>query len=80
MVNNRRMEMHHAESLWTGLCWLTVPSQQGGYTGATTRLGVTQAAMSKVAIGEVAMSHRLAELDRACACKPIILNVNAYEA
>jgi len=26
------------------------------------------------------MSHRLAELERACACKPITLNVGAYEA
>jgi hypothetical protein len=59
---------------------LTVLLKQGNYIGAAMRLGGSEAAMSKVAMGEVAMSHRLAELDRACACKPITLNINAYEA
>ena len=80
MVNNKRMETHHAESRWSGVYWLTMLLQRGCHTGAATRFGMTEMAMRKVAMGEVAMSHRLAELDRACACKPITLNINAYEA
>ena len=41
--------------LWTHLHWLSVLAQQGSYTGAATRLGVSKAAMSQ----------RIAELERA---------------
>jgi DNA-binding transcriptional LysR family regulator len=55
MVNNRRMEHQKVETLWTHLHWLTVLSQQGSYTAAAQRLGVSKAAMSQ----------RIAELERA---------------
>lgn len=55
MANNECMETQRVESLWTHLYWLTVLAQQGSYTGAATRLGVSKAAMSQ----------RIAELERA---------------
>src|ERR1700709_500436 len=55
MVNNEDMETQRVEALWTHLYWLTILSQQGGYTRAATRLGVSKAAMSQ----------RIAELERA---------------
>ena len=41
--------------LWHHLHWLSVLAQQGSYTAAATRLGVSKAAMSQ----------RIAELERA---------------
>ena len=55
MVNNGGMEDQKIESLWTHLHWLTVLSQQGSFTAAAQRLGVSKAAMSQ----------RIAELERA---------------
>src|ERR1700710_3212207 len=55
MVNNEDMETQRVEALWTHLYWLTILSQQGSYTCAATRLGVSKAAMSQ----------RIAELERA---------------
>ena len=55
MVNNEDMETQRVESLWTHLYWLTILAQQGSYTRAATRLGVSKAAMSQ----------RIAELERA---------------
>ena len=55
MVNNPPMEQQKAESLWTHLHWLIVLGQQGSYTAAAARLGVSKAAMSQ----------RIAELERA---------------
>src|ERR1700710_2712910 len=55
MVNNEDMETQRVEALWTHLYWLTILSQQGSYTRAATRLGVSKAAMSQ----------RIAELERA---------------
>ncbi len=55
MVNNECMENPRVESLWTHLYWLTVLAQQGSYTAAALRLGVSKAAMSQ----------RIAELERA---------------
>ncbi len=55
MVNNGWMEHQKIEALWTHLHWLTVLSQQGSYTAAAQRLGVSKAAMSQ----------RVAELERA---------------
>jgi DNA-binding transcriptional LysR family regulator len=55
MVNNEHMETQRVESLWTHLYWLTILAQQGSYTRAATRLGVSKAAMSQ----------RIAELERA---------------
>ena len=55
MVNNAGMEDQKIESLWTHLHWLTVLSQQGSFTAAAQRLGVSKAAMSQ----------RIAELERA---------------
>ena len=55
MLNNKDMEQQKIESLWMHLHWLTVLSQQGSYTAAAQRLGVSKAAMSQ----------RIAELERA---------------
>ncbi|MFZ4289247.1 LysR family transcriptional regulator [Variovorax sp. HJSM1_2] len=40
------MEPPNIESLWAHLRWLIVLADQGSYTGAATRLGVSKAAMS----------------------------------
>jgi DNA-binding transcriptional LysR family regulator len=55
MVNNKQMESQKVEGLWTHLHWLTVLAEQGSYTAAAARLGVSKAAMSQ----------RIAELERA---------------
>jgi len=55
MVNNVRMEEQKINTLWTHLHWLSVLAQQGSYTAAAARLGVSKAAMSQ----------RMAELERA---------------
>ncbi len=49
------MEDRKIETLWSHLHWLTVLGQQGSYTAAAQRLGVSKAAMSQ----------RIAELERA---------------
>lgn len=49
------MKPQKIEALWTHLHWLTVLAQQGTYTAAAQRLGVSKAAMSQ----------RIAELERA---------------
>src|SRR6185436_1857024 len=49
------MDAKNIELLWTHLHWLTVLEQQGSYTAAAQRLGVSKAAMSQ----------RIAELERA---------------
>ncbi|MGJ7582119.1 LysR family transcriptional regulator [Variovorax sp. RHLX14] len=49
------MESQNIESLWTHLHALTVLAQQGSYTAAARRLGVSKASMSQ----------RIAELERA---------------
>jgi DNA-binding transcriptional LysR family regulator len=49
------MKPQNIESLWTHLHWLTVLAQQGSFTAAALRLGVSKAAMSQ----------RIAELERA---------------
>jgi len=49
------MENEKISTLWTHLHWLSVLAQQGSYTAAATRLGVSKAAMSQ----------RIAELERA---------------
>ena len=49
------MEQQKINALWTPLHWLSVLAQQGSYTAAAARLGVSKAAMSQ----------RIAELDRA---------------
>ncbi|WP_076998278.1 LysR family transcriptional regulator [Variovorax sp. KK3] len=49
------METKNIELLWSHLHWLTVLAQQGTYTAAAVRLGVSKAAMSQ----------RIAELERA---------------
>ena len=48
------MEQQKIEQLWGHLHWLTVLSQQGSFTAAADRLGVSKAAMSQ----------RVAELER----------------
>ena len=55
MVNNACMNEHKINTLWTHLHWLSVLAQQGSYTAAAARLGVSKAAMSQ----------RIAELERA---------------
>jgi DNA-binding transcriptional LysR family regulator len=55
MVNNAGMEHQKIEALWVHLHWLTVLGQQGSFTAAAQRLGVSKAAMSQ----------RIAELERA---------------
>ena len=54
MVNNRFMDDQKIEALWTHIHWLTVLEQQGSYTAAAARLGVSKAAMSQ----------RVAQLER----------------
>ncbi|MFM0169327.1 LysR family transcriptional regulator [Paraburkholderia sediminicola] len=49
------MDTRKVEGLWTHLHWLTVLAEQGTYTAAAARLGVSKAAMSQ----------RIAELERA---------------
>ncbi|VVE59993.1 LysR family transcriptional regulator [Pandoraea captiosa] len=49
------MDSEKIEGLWTHLHWLTVLAEQGSFTAAATRLGVSKAAMSQ----------RIAELERA---------------
>ncbi len=49
------MEEQKINTLWTHLHWLSVLAQQGSYTAAAARLGVSKAAMSQ----------RIAELERA---------------
>ena len=49
------MEDQKIATLWTHLHWLSVLAQQGSYTAAAARLGVSKAAMSQ----------RIAELERA---------------
>jgi DNA-binding transcriptional LysR family regulator len=48
------MDTQNIEGLWTHLHWLTVLAEQGTYTAAAARLGVSKAAMSQ----------RIAELER----------------
>jgi DNA-binding transcriptional LysR family regulator len=55
MVNNPPMDAQKIEELWVHLHWLTVLAEQGTYTAAAARLGVSKAAMSQ----------RIAELERA---------------
>jgi DNA-binding transcriptional LysR family regulator len=55
MLNNAIMKPQNIEALWTHLHWLTVLAQQGSFTAAALRLGVSKAAMSQ----------RIAELERA---------------
>ena len=58
MVNNSAMKSpDHTppEALWSHLHWLVVLGEQGSYTGAAARLGVSKAAMSQ----------HIAELERA---------------
>jgi len=55
MVNNGAMIDQKVENLWLHLHGLTVLAQQGSYTAAAQRLGVSKAAMSQ----------RISELERA---------------
>ena len=54
MVNNQPMTEQKMADLWSHCHWLTVLSEQGSYTAAAARLGVSKAAMSQ----------RIAELER----------------
>jgi DNA-binding transcriptional LysR family regulator len=54
-VNNQDMNDQKISELWHHLHWLSVLAQQGSYTAAASRLGVSKAAMSQ----------RIAELERA---------------
>src|SRR5580698_4051894 len=49
------MDNEKIEGLWVHLHWLAILAEQGSYTAAATRLGVSKAAMSQ----------RIAELERA---------------
>jgi DNA-binding transcriptional LysR family regulator len=55
IVNNQAMNEQKISELWHHLHWLSVLAQQGSYTAAASRLGVSKAAMSQ----------RIAELERA---------------
>jgi DNA-binding transcriptional LysR family regulator len=55
MMNNVAMKEQKVSALWAHLHWLSVLAQQGSYTAAAARLGVSKAAMSQ----------RIAELERA---------------
>lgn len=54
MVNNLPMQDQKTPDLWSHCHWLTVLAEQGSYTAAAARLGVSKAAMSQ----------RIAELER----------------
>ena len=54
MVNNRTMNEQKIHELWGHFHWLGVLAQQGSYTAAAARLGVSKAAVSQ----------RMAELER----------------
>ncbi len=54
-MNNERMDSRKIEALWSHVHALTVLGQQGSYTAAAQRLGISKAAMSQ----------RVAELERA---------------
>jgi len=54
-MNNRGMKEQKIAALWGHLHWLSILAQQGSYTAAAARLGVSKAAMSQ----------RIAELERA---------------
>lgn len=47
MVNNSVMNEQKINELWSHLHWLTVLAQQGSFTAAAARLGVSKAAMSQ---------------------------------
>lgn len=53
-MNNQSMNEQKIHELWSHVHWLTVLDQQGSYTAAAARLGVSKAAMSQ----------RIAELER----------------
>jgi DNA-binding transcriptional LysR family regulator len=55
IVNNPSMDAQKITTLWSHLHWLSVLAQQGSYTAAAARLGVSKAAVSQ----------RIAELERA---------------
>jgi DNA-binding transcriptional LysR family regulator len=55
IVNNQCMNEQKINELWSHLHWLSVLAQQGSFTAAAERLGVSKAAMSQ----------RIAELERA---------------
>jgi DNA-binding transcriptional LysR family regulator len=55
LMNNVAMKEQKVSALWAHLHWLSVLAQQGSYTAAAARLGVSKAAMSQ----------RIAELERA---------------
>ncbi len=54
MLNNRAMNTQNIQALWGHFHWLGVLAQQGSYTAAAARLGVSKAAVSQ----------RIAELER----------------
>lgn len=54
-MNNAGMRSQKIDTLWSHLHWLIVLSEQGSYTAAAQRLGVSKAAMSQ----------HIAELERA---------------
>ena len=54
-VNNRAMDNKKVTALWGHLHWLSTLAQQGSFTAAASRLGVSKAAVSQ----------RIAELERA---------------
>ncbi len=54
-MNNMAMDAQKITALWGHLHWLSVLAQQGSYTAAAARLGVSKAAVSQ----------RIAELERA---------------
>ena len=54
MMNNLTMTEQKMADLWSHCHWLTVLAEQGSYTAAAARLGVSKAAMSQ----------RIAELER----------------
>jgi DNA-binding transcriptional LysR family regulator len=47
IVNNSAMNSPNSTELWSHLHWLTILAQQGSYTAAAARLGVSKAAMSQ---------------------------------
>jgi DNA-binding transcriptional LysR family regulator len=47
VVNNHPMDSQKISSMWSHLHWLIVLAEQGSYTAAALRLGVSKAAMSQ---------------------------------
>jgi DNA-binding transcriptional LysR family regulator len=89
MVNNRAMNEQKINELWSHLHWLTVLAQQGSYTAAAARLGVSKAAMSQrmadleqmagvPLVRRTTRSVRLTEAGQLCGTRSVLVASRSY--